>query len=95
MADNPSDLVGKEFIFEYGLDRIMPPSEKTRGVFATEQRAYRRERVTRCRDCVHYWEEDPWGNRDACSQGVMYTPHPRLVRPDGFCAWGVPREVEK
>ena len=48
MADNPSDLVGKEFIFEYGTDRILPPSEKTGGVFATEQRAYRRERVVRC-----------------------------------------------
>ena len=52
----------------------------------------RRERVVRCRDCAHYWEEDPWGNRDACSQGVVHTPHPRLVRPDGFCAWGKPRE---
>ena len=53
-----------------------------------------RERVTRCRDCVHYWEEDPWGNRDACSQGVVRTPHPRLVRPDGFCAWAQPREED-
>lgn len=53
-----------------------------------------RERVVRCRDCVHYWEEDPWGNRDACSQGVVRTPHPRLVRPDGFCAWAQPREED-
>jgi len=58
MDDNPSDLVGKEFIFEYGVDRILPPSEKTGGVFATEQRAYRRERVVRCRDCAH-WQKDP------------------------------------
>ena len=47
MVDNPTDLVGKEFIFEYGIDRILPPSDKTGGVFATEQRAYRRERVVR------------------------------------------------
>lgn len=42
MVDNPSDLVGKEFIFEYGVDRILPPSDKTGGVFAIEQRAHRR-----------------------------------------------------
>ena len=47
MADNPTDLVGKEFIFEYGVDRILPPSDKTGDIFATEQRAYRRERVER------------------------------------------------
>ena len=32
MAENPSDLVGKEFIFEYGVDRILPPSEETGGL---------------------------------------------------------------
>lgn len=51
MDESPTDLVGKEFIFEYGIDRILPPSDKTGGLFATEQRAYRRERVIRCRDC--------------------------------------------
>ena len=51
MDENPSDLVGKEFIFEYGVDRIMPPSDKNGGIFTIEQRAYRRERVVRCRDC--------------------------------------------
>lgn len=56
MVDNPSDLVGKEFIFEYGTERILPPSDKTGGVFATEQRAYRRERVVRCRDCAHAYQ---------------------------------------
>ena len=80
MADNPSDLVGKEFIFEYGVDRILPPSEKTGGVFATEQRAYRRERVTRCRDCRRSFEE----RGDLWCRGIVGPP----IEPDGFCAWG-------
>lgn len=93
MAENSSDLVGKEFIFEYGLDRIIPPSEKTGGVFATEQRAFRRERVTRCRDCAHGYRRSDgiycsiflrWGHRD--------NPVPLHVEPCGFCAWGEPRE---
>ena len=83
MADNPSDLVGKEFIFEYGVDRILPPSDKTGGVFATEQRAYRRERVVRCRDCRRSFEEcgDLW------CRGIVGPP----IEQDGFCAWGEER----
>ena len=87
MAENPSDLVGKEFIFEYGLDRIMPPSEKTDGTFALEQMAYRRERVVRCRDCA---TSDPCANPDYLICHRMEC----LVDPDGFCSWGEPREVE-
>lgn len=86
MADNPSDLVGKEFIFEYGVDRILPPSEKTGGVFATEQRAYRRERIVRCRDCG--WS-CVCGDETCCSYFHFYE-----VDPNGFCAWGEPREGE-
>ena len=89
MAENPSDLVGKEFIFEYGLDRILPPSEKTGGVFATEQRAYRRERVVRCRDCkfsTSMGYQCEWFHGD-------YLTHAQVV-PEGFCAWGEPREGE-
>lgn len=80
MADNPSDLVGKEFIFEYGVDRILPPSDKTGGVFATEQRAYRRECVVRCRDCRRSFEE----RGDLWCRGIVGPP----IEPDGFCAWG-------
>ena len=88
MADNPSDLVGKEFIFEYGVDRIMPPGDKNGGIFAIEQRAYRRERVTRCRDCEHAIP-CPLAN----SEKLMCALHDEmLVTPDGFCAWGEPRE---
>ena len=89
MAENPSDLVGKEFIFEYGLDRILPPSEKTGGVFATEQRCYRRERVVRCWDCAH---AGPCPLAD--SEKLMCAFHDEmLVDPDDFCSWGEGRDV--
>ena len=51
----------------------------------------RRERIVRCRDCKHaimsYQDGHP-----RCS-GPMVT-EATLVDPDGFCAWGEPREVE-
>lgn len=84
MADNPSDLVGKEFIFEYGVDRILPPSDKTGGIFATEQRAYRRERVVRCRDCAHAHLAGTCCDR-------FYDGGWVPVEPDGFCAWASER----
>ena len=88
MDESPTDLVGKEFIFEYGIDRILPPSDKTGGVFATEQIAYRRERVVRCRDCVY---AGPCPLAD--SEKLMCAFHDEmLVTPDGFCAWGEERE---
>ena len=80
MAESPGDLVGKEFIFEYGVDRILPPSEKTGGIFATEQRTYRRERIVRCRDCERAL--------DGATCGIWCMDHHRQVEPDGFCAWG-------
>lgn len=85
MADNPSDLVGKEFIFEYGVDRILPPSDKTGGVFATEQRAYRRERIVRCRDCKNYRPAEDDEHEDGCALAYAYLFE---TSPDGFCAWG-------
>lgn len=84
MAENPSDLVGEEFIFEYGVDRIIPPSEKTGGFFAIEQRTYRRERVTRCRDCKHA-EPMPLSFSDRLICAYI---DDMSVEPDGFCAWG-------
>lgn len=83
MAESPSDLVGKEFIFEYGVDRILPPSDKTGGVFATEQRAYRRERIVRCRDCSSY-RTGGKSHAPRCEKSIgTFVPN-----PDGFCAWG-------
>ena len=82
MAENPSDLVGKEFIFEYGVYRILPPSDKTGGVFATEQRAYRRERIVRCLDCTRC---ERVGDMAYCHHFRLYVP------PRGFCWAGEPR----
>ena len=96
MVDNPSDLVGKEFIFEYGVDRILPPSNKTGGVCATEQSAYRRERIVRCRDCKHAVEHCDTEKLDCThfSQWDYYEDEPGHwpVEPDGFCAWGERRD---
>ena len=91
MAENPSDLVGKEFVFEYGIERILPPSEKTGGVFATEQRCYRRERIVRCRDCEH---AHPCPLAD--SEKLMCAFHDEMfVNPSDFCSWGEPREASE
>ncbi len=98
MDENPSDLVGKEFVFEYGIDRILPPSERTGCAFATEQRAYRRERVVRCRDCVHAVRSSTKSIIGTevvtltCSGPIQgaYSEGGE-VAPDGFCAWGEPR----
>ena len=40
--------------------------------------------LLRCRDCKHHRTND---------QGMMFCPkHHHLAEPDGFCAWGEPRE---
>lgn len=44
------------------------------------------ERVTRCRDCRRSFEE----RGDLWCRGIVGPP----IEPDGFCAWGEPREVE-
>ena len=49
----------------------------------------RHERVVRCRDCVHWREPDR--QHGARCTGAMVFVEPS---PDGFCAWGYPREVE-
>lgn len=46
-----------------------------------------RERVVRCRDCVH-WRRPTDRERSRCT-GVMAFVEPT---PDGFCAWGERRE---
>lgn len=43
----------------------------------------RRERVVRCRDCVH-WRRPSYRERSRCT-GAMAFVEPT---PDGFCAWG-------
>lgn len=46
----------------------------------------RREEVVRCRDCVH-WRRPTDRERSRCT-GAMAFVEPT---PDGFCAWGFPR----
>ena len=49
-----------------------------------------RERITRCRDCVHAITSYRDGLPRCVGPLVMEAT---LVSPDGFCAWGEPREV--
>ena len=44
----------------------------------------RRERVVRCRDCRRSFEE----RGELWCRGIVGPP----IEPDGFCAWGEPRE---
>lgn len=53
-------------------------------------------KVVRCVNCKHYHEYEeysPHGNyiRRCCEYFNSYSDD---VTPDGFCAWGVPREGE-
>lgn len=84
MEDRPEYLEGKEFIFEYGPLRLLPLDQMRNDEFgdtiASEQRAYRRERIVRCRDCRRSFEE----RGDLWCRGIVGPP----VEPDGFCAWG-------
>lgn len=87
MDENPFDLVGKEFIFEYGRVELLPFDRLRKNEFgntiASEQKACRRERIVRCRDCEHF---RPPGKPDpARCSGVFAFVEPD---PDGFCAWG-------
>ncbi len=90
MDDRQEYLEGKEFIFVYGVSRILPPSEKTGGLFATEQRAYRRERVVRCRDCARA-EPMPLTFSDRLICAFL---DDMSVEPDGFCSWAKPMEED-
>ena len=54
-----------------------------------------RECITRCRDCGRAYQR---GDAVYCSRHLRWggndRPVPLLVGPDGFCAWGKPREVD-
>lgn len=88
MVEDPFYLEGKEFIFEYGKVELLPfdrlrKDEHGRTV-ASEQKAYRRERVVRCRDCVHGKAVEQIGCLLLDWHESVERPH----NPDGFCAWG-------
>lgn len=48
-----------------------------------------RERVTRCRDCAMYDDED-----GMCMRDPEHTGRGWYARPDGFCSWGRGREAD-
>lgn len=53
-----------------------------------------REKIVRCRDCKHYGSYD--GSSWCCrtyEQVPSGTCDYQTVEPDGFCAWGVRKEV--
>lgn len=56
---------------------------------ATDLRKVRRERIVRCRYCVH-WRRPTDREGSRCT-GAMAFVEPT---PDGFCAWGTPMEED-
>ena len=62
--------------------------------------AYLREKVVRCRDCRYFYEDRRdtsigWVGVFVCDSEQWSTSSlmpSHKVEPDGFCAWGVPRE---
>lgn len=61
MNDSQENLEGEEFIFKYGRLRLLPldrlRKDELGDTIASEQKAHRRERVVRCRDCRRSFEE--------------------------------------
>ena len=55
-----------------------------------------KERIVRCRDCGRAYRR---GGGVYCSRVLQWgsndRPAPLPVDPDGFCAWGEPREVSE
>lgn len=78
---------------EYVVEEVVLSSRKDeRGGFTTEivGLGERRERVVRCRDCKHA-HQSPLAD----SEKLMCERFDEVfVSPDGFCAWGEPREGE-
>lgn len=52
----------------------------------------RLERIVRCRDCEHCFVTRFGKSLCAVSRDVYYDLF-KQVEPDGFCAWGKPRET--
>lgn len=68
---------------------IVPAIDADTGVIQAD--FIRRERVTRCRDCA-YAHPSPI----ARSEKLMCERFDEMfVSPDGFCAWGKPKEDAK
>lgn len=56
-----------------------------------------REEIVRCKDCKRQWVFDLSGMYGTHEHDQMYCAlvagHSRLVKPDGFCAWGERRDA--
>ena len=70
---------------EYVCEAVERPDEAPLMILAC------RERVVRCRDCKHAITRYRDGLPRCAGPLVMEAT---LVSPEGFCAWGVPREGE-
>lgn len=63
---------------------IVPAIEADAGVIQAD--FIRRERVVRCRDCIHYSDE--------IGGYCKLLEFASTDMQDGFCAWGTPREEQ-
>lgn len=52
-----------------------------------------RERIVRCRDCVHSCKDGTLCTHFSLQDDDDLSLFPSFVEPDGFCAWGSPRAV--
>ena len=68
-------------------DRVIWQRKEGGITFETvKMNAEQRERIVRCRDCRRSFEE----RGDLWCRGIVGPP----IEPEGFCAWGEPREEE-
>lgn len=51
-----------------------------------------RERIVRCRDCVHAYEDGTLCAHFSIPNDNDMSIMPSNVEPDGFCSWGEPRD---
>ena len=70
---------------EYVCGVTQHPTKPGRSVY------FRRELVVRCRDCKHAIMSYQDGHPRCAGPMVMEAT---LVDPDGFCAWGEPKEED-
>jgi len=61
---------------------------------ALEAHGYTKERIVRCRDCVHYSEHEWIIATDVSDVCHFWHGEPTKVASDGFCAWGERKAVE-
>ena len=73
---------------EYIREETVVKSED-HGVYRREvvKMSDRRERIVRCRDCSMYDKDFM-----ECMRDPEHTGRGWYARPDGFCAWGMPRK---